>query len=73
MRLQLLNELLKFALKRNPRQRSVRIENELTLNTGDEDEDPCFRICIMGLQPTQAAQFETRGRHPHAQGPPSGV
>ena len=73
MRLQLLNELLKFALKRNPRQRSVRIENELTLNTGDEDEDPCFRICIMGLQPIQAAQFEAHGMHPHAQGPPSGV
>lgn len=59
---------LKSALKRTPSQRSVRKEKEpVTFNakpTNDEVEDPRFEIYIMGPQPSQAAQFKTRGRHP---------
>ena len=53
---------LKSALKRSTSQRSVRTLNPKP--TGDEDEDPRFEIYIMGPQPSQAAQFKTRGRHP---------
>jgi len=58
--MKLLTELLKFALKRNPSHRNVGKEKE------PREMRPRihFEICILGPQPSQAAQFKTRGKHP---------